>query len=880
MRALDKARLRLRSLFRRREVESELEAELGFHLDQLIEENTGRGLAPDEARKAALRVVGGISQFQDECRDMRRVNVIESFAKDVQYGLRTLTKNPGFTVVVAATMALGIGGVTAVFSVIQAVLLEPLPYRDSGQLVRLYQGPPPPAEARGYLTGPHFKQIRDHAPSFVDVTALYTYAETGVDFAWEGRPQRLRALRVSSEYFRTLGYEPRLGRPFESEDETGTRNVVLSDALWRSRFRSDPSCIGATVRLNAEPYKIVGVAPTGFEDPIVGEVDAWLPLELATATSRNNYFLTAIGRLRKGVSIEQARAELAALNQSISERWRNVFQNTLVMRPLKEDLVATSRRTLHLLFFAVVLVLLVACVNVANLALVRTVGRTRELAIRAALGSSGFRIARQLLVESLLISAIGGLLGLVLAVLGVKVLQILGCNAISRLDEVGFNPVMLGFAVLVTLATGITFGVAPAIRFARVHPGWTLREQPRSATGTREQGRLRSALAAAQIALALTLLVGAGVLMASFYRLQQVNVGFGIDRVLTFDLSLPAARYNAERRAAFQEELARRIEGIPGVVSAGGTSHLPVIGRYHSWGTRINSGPLAGTDDSTFNPDQRIVSGNFFAALAIPLLAGRTFDARDDARAPSHAVVSASFAHRAFPQMPLENVIGQRIAAAGSELGIIGVVDDVAFDIHGTSAPTVYHAHRQMAANRNWALTQVVATNSQPLQILSAIRAEVAALDSQLVVHSVAPMKDVARMGVGRERFALVLMGAFAIVALALAAVGLYGVLAYSVRQRTHEFGIRIALGATAADVRRLVWRQAAVVIGIGVAAGWIGALLGGRWLSSLIYDTSSHDPRVLAMTTLLLVAVALVSAWIPAWRASRVEPRIAMNEE
>jgi predicted permease len=550
-----------------------------------------------------------------------------------------------------------------------------------------------------------------------------------------------------------------------------------------------------------------------------------------------------------------------------------------MVQPLKDDLVAHSRGTLNALSVAVALVLMVACLNVANLFLVRATGRVREFGIRSALGSGGIRIARQLLVESVLLSAVGGAAGLGLGVITLEALRLLGSDAIPRLGEVGLNPVVLAATSAVTLLTGLTFGISPAVRFARMNPGHALHRQSRSATGERGQGRVRSGLAILQVTSALILLVGAGVLALSFYRLRQVPFGFRTDGALTFELSLPSARYGAAQRATFQEELARRIESIPGVTAAGGISRLPATGDYHSWWTRTLSGPRAGTD-FRIESQQRVVSGNLFEALSILILAGRTFDGRDHANAARGALVSARFAQQAFPGLSFDEVVGQRIKILPYERQIIGVVGDVALDARGTPFPAVYHAHRQFADNRNWALTQVVATTLPPEQVLPAVRAEVAALDPQLVVHRAAPLADVMGRGVARERFALVLMGAFASVAVALAAIGLYGVLAYSVRRRTQEFGIRMALGATAGDVRNLVLRQAAVVVGVGIALGSAAALMAGRWLAKLVYETSPQDPRVFVATISLLVLVALFSAWVPAWRASRVEPRIAMYEE
>lgn len=819
-------------------------------------------------------------------RRQRRATWWSSLGQDIRHAVRLLRTSPGFASIAVLTLALGIGGTTAVFSVVQAVLLAPLPYEQSGQLVRFYQlDPEDPAVRRDLLAGPHFREIRDHAASFKNVTGVFTYRETGVDLISDGRAERLRVLEVTSAYFRALGSDLQRGREFDREDEVGTSRVVLSDHLWRTRFDGDPSVIGTTIRLSDHPAEVIGIAPPGFEDPIVGEVDAWVPYDLASLTYEGNYNLSAVGRLRDDVDLEQARAELAVMSESMAERWPGALRNVIDAIPLKEDRVSAARPPLRLLLIAVGLVLLLVCVNVANLVLVHATGRTTEFAIRAALGSGGVRIARQLLVESVLLGVLGGLLGFALAVLGVGVLKGLGRDAIPRLDEVGFDPVVLGFAVLVTLATAIAFGVAPAIRFARIDPNRVLGQQLRSATGARAQSRLRSGLVAAQVALALTLLAGAGVLMASFYRLRQLDLGFRVEHVLTFDLNLPSARYDAERSAIFGSEMARRLEAMRGATAAGAISFLPATGNHHPWGTRINTGPLVGTWLSTSrgtpNLQQRFVSGDPFTALEIPLLAGRTLEPRDDdADAPPRAVVSASFAERAFPDVPLEDIVGQRItvsALGDREIDLIGVVGDIPLDAHGSPALVVYHPNGN-SANRS-TLTYVVATEHPPGRILSAVRGEVADMDPELVVYNVEPMSEVVGRGVSRERFALVLMGAFAAVALTLAALGLYGVLAYMVRLRTREIGIRIALGATTAQVRALVLRHALIVVGIGLVAGTGGALVLGRGLSSLVFEISPSDPRILAATAVLLSGTALLSAWLPVRRASQVEPRIAVQE-
>jgi predicted permease len=662
----------------------------------------------------------------------------------------------------------------------------------------------------------------------------------------------------------------------------GSRRVVLSSTLWRSSFRQDPSVVGSTIRLNGEPYEIVGVAPEGFEDPVVGMVDVWAPYGLGRDIDPENNSLTVIGRLRNGVSLEQAREELSSLSRAMREQWPAVRLNAVDAVPLRDDLVAPARGPLHLLLIAVGLVLLVTCVNVANLLLARATGRIHEFAVRQALGAGQRRLVRQMLVESLVFAGLGGLLGLVLANVAVSVLRVLGEDAVPRLKEVGFDPLVLGFAALVTVGTAIVFGSVPALRFGHIAPVSALRQQSRT-TGSRAQGRLRGGLAAVQLALALTLLTGAGVLLASFYRLQHVNLGFQVDDVLTFEVNLPSARYDASRRAAFHEELAQRLRTIPGVVAAGGISFLPATGSYHGWNTSILSGPSAGTQVTKrdgFNIQQRTVSGELFAALQIPVLEGRTFDARDHAGAPPRVVVSANFARTAFPGMLFDAVVGQRIAAGGRPpLEIIGVVGDVVLDVYGTPSLVVYHPHAQFASDRNWTLAQVVTTQLAPERVLADVRKIVEASDPELAVHSAVALPEFLGRRTRREQFALVLLSTFAGVSLLLATVGLYGVLAYAVRQRRQEIGIRIALGATGAQIRLTVLRLASIPLGAGLVAGALGALLLGRWLTSLAFGISPSDPRIVMAAAAVLLATGLVAAWLPARRAARIEPRLAIQE-
>jgi predicted permease len=881
--------VRIWTPWRRRRQDDETRAEFESHLEQLTERYVRSGMRTDETREKARRQFGNVTWHREELHLMSGSRWIDGFAQDFRQAFRHLRHAPGFAAVVVATLALGIGGTTAVFSVLHAVLLAPLPYAEPGQLVRLYQQvPDKPGTTRGFSV-PQFRMLRDEAVSF-SVGARYYRDDLGLDLIEGGRPERLRVLLVSSDYFSTLSTGTLRGPGFRIDDEGGSMRredrvgaprVVLSDSIWRARFGADPAVVGRTVRLSGESFEVAGIAPEGFADPLAGAVDAWLPHDQKNDTLPDNNSLVAFGRLRPGVSLEQGITELAILSRAAKDRWPNAEASSFAAVPLQEDVTGAARPLLQLLIVAVGLVLLVACVNVANLMLVRATGRSQEFGIRIALGSGRGRLIRHLLVESLVLAGLGGIAGLGLAVLAVNVLQTIGHDALPRLDGVGFRPMVLAFAAAVTIATALGCGVLPALRLTAADPHRALTSQSRSATGTRWQGRLRSGLAAAQLALALALLAGAAVLSVSFYRLLRVDPGFRINGVLTFDVNLPSVRYDAGRRAVLQEELARGLAAIPGVIAAGGTSRLPAAGSFHTWPVRIDTGPLAGTSvPQPEQPEHRVVSGDFFNALAIPVLAGRTFDERDDAAAPIRSVVSANFARLAYPGMNLESVVGQRIGIYGRRdtREIIGVVGDVAIDAYGQQRSAVYTAHRQFAANRNWLLTEVVATSGSPEAVLPAVRAVVAAMDPELVVHRPTAMADVVGRGASRERFALILMGTFAGVSLALAAIGLYGVLAYAVRQRTAEIGIRIALGATGSAVRSLVFRQAAGVVAAGLLFGTAGALGLGRWLSSLLFQVSPLDPRVLTAASVLLLVVCGIAAWLPARRAARVTPREAID--
>jgi putative ABC transport system permease protein len=868
----------LRALAAKDRVERELDEEIVFHLQMETDRLIREGASPEVARRAARLAFGGVERTKEEVRDGRWIRGFENFLADLRYGARTLRSKPGFATAAILTLALGIGGTTAVFSVVRAVLLEPLPYERPGQLVRLYQLDVDEPEEYLFVSAPHFQEYRQRASSFESLAALYTYHEVGADLLVGDRAQRIVVLPVSADYFRLLRREPVLGRGFSREEETGEPLAVVSAGLWR-RAGLDREGLGATIELDGEGYTVVGVMPAGFEDPLAGPVDAWLPQNLrvgAMVENPGNHFLSVLGRLAPGVTVEQAREEMAALDAALAEKYPDVASDGgFHLVALQEDLVARARPALLAVLGAVVLVLLIACVNLANLQLVRSLGRLREVAVRSALGAEPGRITLQLLVESAVVAAAGGLAGVAVAFAGLRGLLRLGREAIPRSAEIAIDGPVLAVAAVLALGTGTVAGLLPAWRLARTSPSASLGESSRSATGGRPFVRLRRALVAAQVGLALTLLVGASALGASVYRLSQVDLGFRPAGVLTFQINLPAGRYDGERRAAFHPRLGEVLAALPGVSAVGATTVLPATGTSYNWGTRALTGPNAGAEEGFIDADQRIVAGSYFEVLEIPIVEGRAFDERDGPDAAPVAVVSRSLARHLFPGV---SPLGQEIRMGGVERRIVGVAGDVALDPEGAPGRYVYHANAQWASFPA-TLEYLVAAEGDAEAHLPAVRSAVAALDPQLVVHRPVTLDEVVRRGRSHRRFAFALTAAFALLALALAGIGLYGVLAYVVRQRTREIGIRVAMGAGPGRVVAMVLRDGLGVTLAGLAAGTVGSLALGGLLSSLVFRTEPTEPLVLVAAAAILAGTAAVATLIPAWRALRVSPRAALAE-
>jgi putative ABC transport system permease protein len=769
------------------------------------------------------------------------------------------------------------------------VLLQPLPYQQPGQLVRLYQGDVSEAAPRGFVTPVHYLAYRQRMSSFENVSAIVTYSENGADIGTGDQVRRIRVLQSSADYTDVMRVHPMLGRGIQSGDETGPVQttsatfaaapvVVLSYKLWTDQFKSDESIVGRAITMNGQPFTVVGVMPAGFVDQVAGDVDAWVPLNLTPGkdlSNADNHYVSVIARLKPGKTIASAQAELDGLMLALEKELPNTKGARARLYPLKEDIVGNSSRSLEIMLGAVGLVLLLVCVNIANLLLVRGSERAREFALRSALGAERTRLVRQMLVESITLALAGDVAGLIVARVAMSAIVALGQGTIPRLATLSLDWPLLAFSLVIATASAVIFGMAPALRAARTQPGDVLREETRSSTGGAGGMRLREWLVVSQVALAFVLMVGAGLLLSSFQRIRGIDLGIKPSSVLAFEVHLPDARYDSTARATFYEEFARQLETLPGVRAAGGISKLPSTGQFNQWGTNALTGPLANTKQGSFSAEQRVISGDYFRAVGIPVLAGRTFDAHDDRDAPQRVVVSKAFADRAFPKT---SAIGQRIKTGGREAEIIGVVGDVSINNEGGRDTYVYHAHRQFASDRNWALDQVVSFASGQAAPQEAIRRTLSAMDPQLVMYRPALLDDVIGRGAAQRVFTLRILMAFAGVAIALSALGLFGVLSYGVRLRSREFGIRMALGAEQGAIRRMVLLRGLSVTGVGIAIGLAGAVVTAKLMASVLFQVSPLDPTVLAAAIVLMALVAGVAAYLPARRATGVTPRTVLQ--
>ena len=871
--------------------EAEIVEELAQHLEDVYERSIKAGTTESEAKRFALleleddKLRNEIQRSQKPFREQPvpgsgRSNVLADFLHDLRYAARMQLKNPAFTIVAVIALALGIGANTAIFSVVNTVLLRPLPYKDPDRLLMVWEDATKAGYPRDTPTNANYIDWRDQNQVFEGMAAL---AYDSFNLTGAGDPERLPGRRVSASLFPLLGVEPQIGRVFTAaEDQPGSeRVVVLSHGFWQRRFGGDSSIVGKALSLNDRSYTVVGVMPARFQLPASND-QVWVPIAFTPeeAADRTTHYLQVLARLKPGVTLSQAQTEMSTIATRLQQQYPQSNTDVgAVVTLLQEYVVGDIRPSLLILLGAVALVLLIACANVANLLLARAAVRQKEIAVRAALGARRWRLIRQFLTESLMLSTMGGIFGLAIAYGGLFLLKSFIPENISQAREISIDFKVLGFTLFVSLATAVIFGLAPAIQAVRFNQSETLKEGGRDAATGSSSKRLRSLLVTAEVAISLVLLIGAGLLINSFLRLRSVDPGFRVDNLLTMKIRLPYPKYQeAERRSAFYKELIQRVEALAGVRSAAVTTTRPL-----SPGSSIVV-VFEGKPESP--PGQqptivtRIISPGYFDTMDIPLLKGRQLTEQDTRTSPRVVVISEIMARRYWPN---EDVIGKRIALGRVQkpedwIQVIGVVKDVRQRLATDPRPQMYLSHQQTDFFAPEDL--VVQTDVDPTSMAATVRNAVWEIDKDQPVSNIRTMEEILVDSIARQRFSMLLLAIFASVALVLAAVGIYGVMSYSVAQRTHEIGIRMALGAQTGAVLKLAVGYGMKLVMIGIGVGLVAAFALTRVMSTLLFGVTATDPTTFTLISLLLVLVAAIASYIPARRATKVDPIIALRYE
>jgi putative ABC transport system permease protein len=878
---------RLRAVLGREAVIHDIDEELRLHIEMETEANIERGMSPAEARWVALRSFGNLCSVRDRAYEVRGGGMIETLFQDLRYGARALAQHKGFTLVAVLTLALGIGANTAIFSVVNELLLRPLPFPDAERLVMLWEVAPE-GRHQNTTSRANFQSWRDQSKSFEGMAA---FSDQRLNLTGAGDPEEVSVQLATLELFQVLGVEPILGRVIMEDDgRSGTPEVaVLSYALWQRRFGGDPHVVDKPITLNGTPYTVVGVMPAGFQWHIRQRSGTGRPAEIWTVLDMPNElgaargrFLSVVARLKRGVSFEQAEAEMktiAARLEQDAPQFNKGYSAEVI--PLREQFVGNVRPALWILLGAVGFVLLIACANVANLLLARAAAREKEIALRAALGARRLRIVRQLLTESVLLSVLGSLLGLGCAWWGIRALVAISPRDLASIQGVGINLRVLALTMAVSLVTGIVFGLAPALEATRLNLNDALKEGGKGAGGqSSRSSRLRGSLVVAEVALALVLLASAGLLVKSFARLQKVDRGFNSDNVLTMVLRLPEGKYKEDQQfVAFFRQATERIRALPGVSSVGMVNFLPLYGGLGSatgFTVEDRPAPPPGQEPTT---NVRVADTGYFSAMGIPLMRGRTFTDFEAKEARHVVLINQAMAQKHFPG---EDPLGKRINVDMFEnprlTEIVGIVGDVKYDsLTDEAEPTVYFPHSELTYAF---MTLVIRTNGDPAAMAPTVQRELRAMDSDQPVSDVRTMNQVMADTTARARFNALLLGLFAGLAMLLAAVGIFGVMNYSVTLRTREIGLRMALGAQQGQVLMLILKQGLLLTLIGIVVGLAGALALTRVMSSLLFGVEATDPATFTAIVLLLAIVSLIACYIPARRATRVDPMIALRYE
>ena len=884
MRKLRALWMRIRGLFGRNQ-SAEFSAELESHLQLHIEDNLRCGMTPEQARRKALIKLGGIDQTRQSYRERQGLPWIETFWQDIRFGLRMLAKNPGFTITAVLTLALGIGANTAIFSVVKAVLMAPLPYKDPSRIVAVWTASP----ARGNQSLPNspgdfaiWKKsgiFEDLAPSYDDEKTL-----TG-----QGSPQFLIGYAVSANYLRILGVQPQLGRLYTDEEDKpgGPKIALLSNHLWRATFHSDPDIIGKAITLDGKPYTVLGVMPPTFDYP--STVDLWNPAAMAPSDfdDFNRTYVRILGRLRKGITLEAAQKEINALEaQTAAAHPSTDKDNRVVLVPIRQQLDGDIRKPLLILLGAVGLVLLIACANTAGLALARNAERQKEISVRLALGATRLRLLRQFVTESLLLAIAGGAAGMLLALAGTRLLLTLFPNDVANLQipkvtEIPIDRGVFLFALAITLLSAFLFGVLPVFKATRAEAGDAMKESARSATASRRSNRSRSAIVVAEVALSLILLTAAGLVVASFQRVMNADLGFQPDHVLALQIFLPFNKYpfkDHEKTSAFVDQAIQKMSSVPGVKSAGATNFLPLIG---FWGTTnfMLRGQVPPKDGQLPEADNRVMTPGYMQTMSIPLIRGRVFTDADRADSAHVAMINQTFAKRYFKD---KDPIGEELNLGTLDKPdwwrIVGISGDV--KSFGQDQPTHADIYRPFDQDPFPILAFTLRTDTDPAAMIKPAEQALWSVDPDLPVFKAIPMDSLANQSLALRRASSVLISGFAILALLLACIGIYGVMAYAVTQRTQEIGVRMALGAGRTDVLRMMMNLGFRLTATGVVIGLAGAIASTQLLTSLLFETAAMNPLIFLLAAGVLVAVAVLASYLPARRAASIDPINALRTE
>ncbi len=879
---------RVRALWHRDDVIEDIDREMRAHVELQVEANIRAGMSPAEAREQAARSFGNVNRAVDAAYDVKGGGMFETLAQDVRYGARVLLKHKTFTSIAVLTLGLGIGANTAIFSVVNELLLRPLPYRDAQRIVMLWEITPE-GRHQNTTSRANFRAWRDQSTSYQHIAA---FSDQRLTLTGDGEPEEISSQLVIPDFFKALGVDPILGRTLLAEDgEPGSPLVaVLSYDLWQRRFGGQASVIGHPINLSGYKFEIVGVMPRNYQFHIKHRsgsgrpAEIWIALPMPTGSvgEDRGRFLSVVARLKDGVTPDQAAAELRTIEARLADETPEFNKNySAEVLPLREQFFGNVRRPLWLMLGAVGFVLLIACANVANLLLSHATSREKEIALRAALGARRSRIVRQLLTESVMLALLGSLLGLGFAWLGIKALLLIGPRDLVNLQAIGMNFSVLLWTLGVSILTGVIFGLAPALHISRLNLNDSLKEGGKAdaaqATGSK---RLRSVLVVSEIALAVVLLASAGLLIRSFIRLQQVDRGFNTDNELTMVVRLPQARYPEDAQVVlFFNQANERLRNLPGVRSAGMVNFLPLYGGLGSSTAFKIIGrpePPPGQEPST---DVRVVDAGYFQTLNIPLLRGRNFSDLELKEAKRVILINEALARRHFPN---QDPIGQRLDVAMFEkpviTEIIGIVGDVRYDsLIDEAPPAVYFPQPELAYPF---MTLVLRTDGDPAAIAPAVQREIRAIDPNQPVADVRTMNQVMSEAVSRSRFNTLLLALFAGLATLLSAVGIFGVMNYSVALRTRELGLRLAIGAQPRQVLLLVLKQGLALTVAGVALGLMAAFALTRLLSGLLFGVEAFDPTTFAAISVLLVFVSLLACYLPARRAMRIDPMMALRYE